>query len=182
LSGVVAEPQKHLRMKPPSASSPPLTKLRERIAWARHLFVNYPGTSSNIDPDVRLESWGEVIRYLPRAAEIGLFAPFPNMWLATGAQVGRLGRFLSGLETLMIYVFIGFSLWCLWKRRDQLAVWFLLAIAALSVIVLGLVTANIGALYRMRYPFWILLIIVGVDGTLRLQPLKNFGQKTFRPK
>jgi hypothetical protein len=168
LNGVVVEPQKH-QVKPPSASSPPLTKLRERIAWARYLFVSYPGTSSNIDPDVRLESWAEVIRYLPRAAEIGLFAPFPSVWLATGAQVGRLGRMLSGLETLVIYGFIGFSLWSLWKRRDQLAVWFLFSLATLSVIVLGLVAANVGALYRMRYPFWILLIIVGVDGALRLR-------------
>ena len=158
-----------LPVRPPSRSSPPLTKLRGEIDWARYLFVTYPGTSSNIDADVRLDSWGEVIRYLPRATEIGLFAPFPNMWLATGAQVGRLGRMLSGLETLMIYVFIGLSFWCLWRRRDQLAIWFLLTIATLSVTLLALVIANIGALYRMRYPFWFLLIIVGVDGALRLQ-------------
>ena len=162
-TGVTA-PQRNSRVKPPSGSSPPLIKLRERIAWARYLFVSYPGTSSNIDADVRLESWGEIIRYLPRAAQIGLFAPFPNMWLITGAQVGRAGRILSGFETLMIYVFLSLSCWSLWRRRDQLAVWFLLTVAALSVTVLGLVVANIGALYRMRYPFWILLIIVGVDG------------------
>ena len=62
--------------------------MRERITWALYLFANYPGSASNIDTDVRLESWREVIRYLPRAAEIGLLAPFPNMWLASGAQVG----------------------------------------------------------------------------------------------
>ena len=160
----VTEPQQNLRVKPPSRSSPPLTKLRERIAWARYLFVSYPGTTSNIDTEVRLESWREIIRYLPRATQIGLFAPFPNMWLGTGAQVGRSGRMLSGFETLMSYVFISCSVWSLWRRRDHLAIWFLLTIATLSVIALGLVAANIGALYRMRYPFWILLIIVGVDG------------------
>lgn len=163
-----ADPTKPLAVKGPSRSSDPLTRLRERITWTRYLFVNYPGTSSNIDADVRLESWGEVIRYLPRAAEIGLLAPFPNMWLASGAQVGRLGRMLSGLEMLMMCIVMVLGLWGLWKRRDQLAIWFLVTIATLSVIALGLVTANIGALYRMRYPFWILLIIVGVDSALRL--------------
>ena len=165
----VAEAEKHRRVKPPSKSSPPLTRLREQLAWARYLFVSYPGTSSNIDADVRLESWAEVIRYLPRAAEIGLFAPFPNMWFATGAQVGRLGRALSGVEMLTMYLLMVPALWGLWKRRDQLAIWFFVTIATLSVFVLGLVVANIGALYRMRYPFWMLLIIVGVDGALRIQ-------------
>lgn len=169
VNNVAAEPDKPLRVKPPSKSSPPLTKLRERIAWARYLFVSYPGTSSNIDADVVLESWGEVIRYLPRAAQIGLLAPFPNMWLASGAQVSRLGRALSGLEMLTMYLVMALAVWGLWKRRDQLAIWFLVTIATLSVIVLGLVVANIGALYRMRYPFWMLLIIVGFEGALRLQ-------------
>jgi hypothetical protein len=177
---VAPEREEHLRVKTPSNSSPPLTRLRERVAWARYLFVRYPGTSSNIDADVALESWGEVIRYLPRAAEIGLLAPFPNMWLASGAQVGRWGRALSGLEMLTMYLVMVLALWGLWKRRDQLAIWFLVTIAMLSVFVLGLVVANIGALYRMRYPFWMLLIIVGVDGALRLQTIKSWRQKTFR--
>jgi hypothetical protein len=164
-----SEPHKNLGMKLPSSSAPFFTRLRERMAWARYLYVSYPGTSSNIDPDVRLESWGEVVRYLPRAAEIGLFAPFPKMWFTSGANVGRLGRLISGVETLLIYIFIVFSCWCLWKRRDQLTVWFLLATATLAAIVLGLVVANVGALYRMRYPFWILLIVIGVDGVLRLR-------------
>jgi hypothetical protein len=177
-----AESEKHFRVKPPSKSSPPLTRLRERVAWTRYLFVSYPETSSNIDADVVLESWGEVIRYLPRAAEIGLLAPFPNMWLASGANVGRWGKALSGLETLTMYLVMALALWGLWKRHDQLAIWFLVTIATLSVIVLGLVVANIGALYRIRYPFWVLLIIVGVDGALRLQTIKSWRQKTFRSK
>jgi asparagine N-glycosylation enzyme membrane subunit Stt3 len=173
---VAAEPVKYLRVKPQSLSSPPLTRLRERLAWARYLYLIYPGTGSNIDAGVALESWGEVVRYLPRAAEIGLLAPFPNMWLASGAQVGRWGRALSGLEMLTMYLVMVLALWGLWKRRDQLAIWFLVTIATLSVFVLGLVVANIGALYRMRYPFWMLLIIVGVDGALRLQTTKSLRQ------
>ena len=171
-----ADPTKSLAIKEPSTSSDPLTRLRERITWTRYLFVTYPGTGSNIDTEVRLESWREVIRYLPRAAEIGLLAPFPRMWFASGAQVGRLGRMLSGAEMLMMYVVMVLVSWGLWKRRGQLATWLLVTIAVLSVFVLGVVTANVGALYRMRYPFWILLIIVGVDSALRLQAIKTFPQ------
>jgi hypothetical protein len=180
ITDIAAEPETHPRVKPPSKSSPPLTRLRERLVWTRYLFVSYPGTSSNIDADVVLESWGDIFRYLPRAAEIGLLAPFPNMWLTSGAQVGRSGRALSGLEMLTMYFAMVLALWGLWKRRDQLAIWFLITIAMFSVLLLGLVVANIGALYRMRYPFWILLIIVGVGGALRLQTIESVRAKDVR--
>lgn len=176
-----ADPTKSLSVKEPSRLSDPLTRMRERIAWARYLFVNYPGTSSNVDVDVRLESWGEVIRYLPRAAEIGLLAPFPRMWFTSGEQVGRLGRLLSGLEMLLMYGIMILVLCGLWQRGTHFATWFLVTIAVLSVLALGLVTPNIGALYRMRYPFWILLIIVGVDSVLRLRAATSscLAEETF---
>src|SRR5712692_4771712 len=56
---------------------------------------------SVIDPDVHLNGRSDIIRYLPRAAAIGFFAPFPNMWLTSGAEVGFSGRFLSGVEAFV---------------------------------------------------------------------------------
>jgi hypothetical protein len=159
----------------PSRNSPLFTRIREEISFARYLFSIYPGAGSNIDEDVRLESWGDVIRYLPRAAEIGLLAPFPRMWLASGGMVGRWGRLLSGLETVVMYVMIGFVIWSVWQRRERLAICLLATAAAVSVTLLGLVTPNVGALYRLRYPFWILLLIVGVESALRV----GFGRATL---
>jgi hypothetical protein len=146
-----------------------MKKVRERIAWARYLYVNYPASGSNIDTDVRLESWGEIIRYLPRALEIGLFAPFPDRWLTSGTQVGRGGRMLAGFETLLMYFAYLLSVIALWRRRNSLPVWFLAAVAVACVIALSIVTANVGALYRFRYPLWMLIIIIGVDGALELR-------------
>jgi hypothetical protein len=50
-----------------------------------------------------------------------------------------------------------------WSRRS-LALWLLLAISILGVTLLGLVLPNLGAIYRLRYPFWLLLIILGMKG------------------
>jgi hypothetical protein len=152
----------------PSRKSPLFTRLREEISFARYLFLIYPGAGSNIDEDVRLENWGDVIRYLPRAAEIGLLAPFPQMWLASGGMVGRWGRLLSGVETVVMYLMMGFVIWRLWQGRERLVIGLLATTAALSVTLLALVIPNIGALYRMRYPFWILLLIVGVESARRI--------------
>ena len=151
-------------VQPPSRSSKGLTRLRERIAWARFLYANYPGAGSGIDTDIRFENWGQIVRYLPRAVEIGLFAPFPRTWFAGGTQVGRAGKILTGCETLLMYLIYFLAAVCLWKRRSLVAVWFLVAIAMSCIIVLSTVTANVGALYRQRYPFWILLIVIGVEG------------------
>ena len=71
----------------------------------RYGFVtSYPGAGSNIDTDVEFKSIGDILGYLPRAALIGLFAPFPQMWFEAGPQVGYAGRIVSGLETLLMYL------------------------------------------------------------------------------
>jgi len=119
---------------------------------------------SRIDSDMRLNTAGGVIRHLPRAFEIGFFAPFPNMWLGRGKQVGASGRLFSGFETLLTYVIESMALIGLWWQRRNLAAWLLLIVAAAGAISLGLVVNNIGAMYRLRYPFWVLLVVLGAAG------------------
>ena len=41
---------------------------------------------------------------------------------------------------------------------------FLFLVITIGAVALGLVVANMGALYRLRYPFWILLIVLGAGG------------------
>ena len=126
------------------------------------------GPGSVIDPDVRLKGRADIIRYLPRAAVIGFFAPFPNMWLTSGTEVGRGGRILSGVETLLTYAIECFALASLWRARKELAAWLLFAIVVIGTIALGLVVNNIGALYRLRYSFWILIVVLGAGGVTHL--------------
>ena len=155
-------------INPPSPLSNRLTRLRERITWTRYLYEVYPVKGSNIDGDVRLETWGEIFRYLPRATVIGFFAPFPNLWIGSGAQVGRSGRLIAGGETLAMYVAYFLAAISLWLRRRKLAVWFLILIASCGAVALSLVIVNVGTLYRLRFPFWILLIVVAVNGGFEL--------------
>ena len=133
------------------------------------------GPRSVIDPDVRLQGRADIIRYLPRAAVIGLFAPFPNMWLSSGAEVGASGRILSGMETLITYALEGFALAGLWRARKELAAWLLFAFVVIGAIALGLVVNNVGALYRLRYSFGILIVVFGSGGLTHL-----WGRKSSR--
>lgn len=144
-----------------------------RITARRDKFISIRDAAnyragSDIDTDVHFKSRADVIRYLPRAAAIGLFAPFPNMWFAPGLLVGRTGRWISGFEMLLTYLIEALALVGLWQKRKQLCVWLLTLSSILGVTALGLIVINIGSVYRLRYAFWILLVIMGAGGAMHL--------------
>ena len=119
---------------------------------------------SQIDVDVSYHSAGDIIRQVPRAIMVGFFAPFPNMWLRAGKQVGYSGRVMAGIEMLATYMIEFLALFGLWNARKNLSAWFLVIVIGLGATALGLVVNNIGAMYRLRYPFWVLMVILGAGG------------------
>jgi 4-amino-4-deoxy-L-arabinose transferase-like glycosyltransferase len=127
--------------------------VRQRFATEHAL------AQSNIDTDVRLTTYGDLVCYLPRAIAIGLFAPFPNMWFSTGSAVGSAGRMLSGIETLLMYPVVVLAMVGLWNGRRRASVWLLFSVALVGTTALGLAVLNVGTLYRLRYAFLLLLMV-----------------------
>lgn len=136
-----------------------------RLGSVRHRFsAFYAEAGSGVDRDVRFADLKSVLFYLPRAFEIGWWAPFPNTWVASGRRVGSAGKLLSGAETLVMYAVELLALVAVLRPPRRLASWLLLAVTAFGLTALGLVVPNIGALYRFRYVFWVLLIVLGAKG------------------
>src|SRR5262249_20219134 len=80
---------------------PPSRGLAKRIARLRKwMALRYATAGSNIDTDLDITDSGDILRYLPRALLVGWFAPFPEMWLRDGHELGAAARTLSGVETL----------------------------------------------------------------------------------
>ena len=141
----------------------------ERVIARRNGFINrlYDEdyrAGSDIDSGVRFQNRTELILYLPRAAAIGLGAPFPNAWFAPGMLVGRTGRIISGGEMVVTYMLEVLALFGLWRARRDVFAWLLAVIAILGVTALGLIVINVGSLYRLRYPYWIFLAMLGAGG------------------
>jgi len=137
---------------------------------------------SRIDSEIQFTNVGEIIRHVPRAIVVGFFAPFPNMWLRAGKQVGYSGRVIAGIEMLMTYMIEFLALFGLWSARKNLSAWFLVIVVGMGATALGLVVNNMGAMYRLRYPFWVLMVILGAGGICflfgrfrnqRLDPVDN---------
>ena len=154
----------------PSASQPAppegvWTRVIKQIADRRAGTRFATARASDLDSDVRFNGVADIVRYLPRAALIGFFAPFPNMWLQPGTT-GLAGRLLSGFETLAMYfLYIAVGM-CVWRERRNAKVWLLFLVATIGMVALGLVVVNAGALFRIRYVFWMLLIVLAVGGYL----------------
>ncbi len=136
-----------------------------KIGKLRTSFItSYPEAGSNIDTHYRISDFNGLVQYLPRATVIGLFAPFPNMWFESGEKLGLSARTLSGLETILMYAVQLMAVLSLWRIRQRFDAWYLVSAIFAGVVVLGIIVVNIGILYRFRYAFWMLLIILGAGG------------------
>lgn len=152
----------------PSASQPApragvWTSTINQITQRRAGFRFYNSRASDIDRQVQLRSVGDIVAFLPRAFVIGFFAPFPKMWVQAGS-FGRATRVLSGAETLAMYFLYLAALLGIWRERRNMKMWLLVSVAVIGMIALGLVVVNAGALFRIRYVFWILTIVISSHG------------------
>jgi 4-amino-4-deoxy-L-arabinose transferase-like glycosyltransferase len=152
----------------PSASQPApgegvWTRAINQIRDRRGGFRYYSAQESNIGGDVQFTSVADIVRFVPRAAVVGFLAPFPRMWFQAGSY-GAAGRLLSGAETFVMYLLYAAVGVCLWRERRRLALWLVFLTASAGLIGLGLVVVNAGALYRLRYVFWMMMIVIAAHG------------------
>ena len=166
----------------PSASQPAppegiWNRAIKQIATRRAGFRFATSQASNIDSDVRFQGAGDMLRFLPRAAVIGFFAPFPRMWFEAG-NFGRAGRLLTGVETFVMYLLYFAAGFCVWRERRNLRMWFLFLVASAGLLALGLVVVNAGALYRLRYVFWMMLIVIAANGIRHFTVLRTRAIKS----
>jgi putative peptidoglycan lipid II flippase len=119
------------------------------------------GAESIYDADVLPSNAIEFLAYLPRAAQIGLFAPFPSRW----NEKYSVARVLSVVEMLVWYLAATGILLGLISRYNSFASQ-LIVFCVLMITILGAISANVGSLYRVRFVYIELLILVGVGGWL----------------
>ncbi|HYY58072.1 MAG TPA: hypothetical protein VE842_12125, partial [Pyrinomonadaceae bacterium] len=150
-----------------------------RVGKIRRAFDrSYANAGSNMDACVRLSSVSDLLRYLPRALSHGFLAPYPSMWTSEGNSVGRSGRLLSGAEMTALYLIELLAVFGVWRGRRSLPVWFIAIVAIAGIAALGFAVANAAILFRLRYVFMILVIILGAGGSV--EALSLLGAKRAR--
>ena len=138
----------------------------ERFDQMRWGFRNVNATAgSAIDVDVRFRTFSDLIEYLPRAFQVSFLSPFPKHWFESGKETGRIGRIISGLETIFLYISLIACFYLL--RRNVQVLKPLLPLFLFSttvVILLGYAVPNVGAIFRMRQGLFIPFYIAGIYG------------------
>ncbi|MDA8094312.1 MAG: hypothetical protein M0T84_10450 [Betaproteobacteria bacterium] len=117
------------------------------------------GAGSLIDAGAAPQSAGQLLEYLPRALQVGLFAPFPDTWMRKAGVTWL----LAVAETMCWYLLVpGIFLAFYRCRSPRLTVTALFAV--FFIVVFSFVTPNIGSLYRYRYAYEFLLMSIAAGG------------------
>lgn len=144
----------------------PLDSVARQISTLRYGFKNKNHSAgSKIDTNTYYSNFNDLFSYLPRAIQVGLFAPFPSNWIKEGSSVGLIGNILAGIEMLAWYVIIsGFSYTLLSKPTSIMPLLPIIIVSLMIILLMAYSIPNIGALFRMRQPYMIPFYIYGTYG------------------
>jgi hypothetical protein len=141
-----------------------LNRILKSIIMAREGYYAYVyrNAGSTIDREVCLNSASDLMLYLPRALQIGLLAPFPNQWMDPNSHGQGASRKIAGVEMVVTYIAL-LGLICLGAGlRKKIELWIVLSYVAPMLLLLSIVTPNLGALHRQRYGFLMVLVGIGL--------------------
>ncbi len=136
--------------------------------------------SNTLDKDILFRSVADIILYLPRALQIGFFAPFPDRWFGEGSRGSGAIRKIAGVEMVLLYLlWIGFAIFILRSTVTYNVKIWMIAFLVILTAPIGLFIPNLGALYRMRFVYMAPVLIGGVEGwrlilaMMKKTPLNN---------
>jgi len=155
----------------PSAILPnSIDKCFLRLSVARQGYVGetYRNAGSMIDLDIQFSNAEDIASYLPRALQIGFFAPFPSKWFSAGTSPGgTIMRAVVGLEMMLLYPLLLFGLpMAIWRWRHLPEFWLIIIFCVPIVLAYTYTTPNLGTLHRLRYGFFTMLAALGLAAIL----------------
>lgn len=120
-----------------------------------------------VDQDRLLDGSLKTLGYLPRAALLGIFAPWPTDWGSIFSSPFSVFYTITSIEASMMYAGLAaLAVWIFRSRRR--GIFIPLALAASVMTVYGMATPFLGALYRYRFPWWMLTICMGLAALIEI--------------
>jgi putative peptidoglycan lipid II flippase len=116
---------------------------------------------SIVDENVMPDNIKGVIVYIPRALEIALLGPFPKDWFNSS----NITHIVAALETSIWYFLIPGCFLLLYFTRS-LPVYIIITNSFVFLAIYGFTLPNLGTIYRLRYVYIFLLMILGIAGWL----------------
>ncbi len=147
----------------------------ETAARTRRYMINYDlqvSAGSTMDAGTAPENITEVMAFLPKALLNSVLAPFPPEWFAHKSIIKLL---VTG--EMMIYYFSFLGLFFLIRFNRKLTVWVALYFALSFMLILGFTIPNLGTLYRYRFAYFSIILMLGILGWVIVAERKGLIQK-----
>ncbi len=147
---------------------------------ARDSLLTYYAQASSftLDAGLLFRNAYDIVKYIPRGAEIGFLAPFPSAWLTKGHTSGGASRMLAGMEMIIWYIlYAGFVFYCVRSPMDWgIKLWIIIFCFAFALS-LGIFIPNVGTLYRMRFIYLAPVLVAGMEGLRMLITRFSFQKR-----
>ena len=131
---------------------------------------------SRIDANHSYASFSELVKYFPRALQIGLLSPFPRDWFEKGQATGKIGRLLAGMEMIIWYLILSGFIFVVFKNPSVLKPFATVFLFSITLIILyAYVIPNFGTVYRMRQAYMMPFFLFGAYGLSLMR--SNFLKK-----
>ena len=125
----------------------------------------YKNPGSTFDQGHFLNSFENMVRYLPRAIQVGMFAPYPKRWFQSGtAHVYTVMRRVNGLEMFCLYLAMIGLVPAIYYWRRKIEIWVIFIFFLHFTVVPVYLLPNVGTLIRYRYAPLMTLAGLGVAG------------------
>lgn len=122
---------------------------------------------SFVDQNRLLGASLDMLAYAPRAAALGIFAPWPDRWFYTFTHRPSVFYSIAPFEAFVLYAGLaGIVVWLASGGSASILIPVAMSLPVMAIY--GLATPFIGALYRYRYPWWILLLCLGLAAIIDL--------------
>lgn len=127
------------------------------------------GGNTVVDGDVVLDSTGAFVAYLPRALQLGMLSPLPELWRGEGSTPAMtMARKIMGVAAFVFYFCLLGLLAGIVFYRKKPVVWIILMFCLIGILVFTYVYPSVGTLLRLRYGFYMLLIAFGAANIAEL--------------
>ena len=115
-----------------------------------------------VDANVELNSVKAFVVYFPRALQLGLLSPLPELWRGKGSTPAMtMARKVMGVVTLVFYVCLIGLLVGIVTFRKNFGFWIIVMYCLFGILVYAYTYPNVGTLLRYRYGFYMALISFG---------------------
>lgn len=136
---------------------------------------NHVTLDAIVDKDVSIAGTKDALQYLPRALQLGLFYPgLQNLPFLVKSN--SVFYFVSIIESILFSVSAAFIfIFAVCHKKIEIS--FVLVYSISFVAIYGYTTPFLGALYRYRYPWWEILLCLGLAVAINFVKTTNLHKR-----